>query len=194
MDVASLIARERLVYINGLTTPVFSISSAPKESKIVNVDTTKIENLEIAIRRHTGQGKLTRNILIIDGLDFLLACQPSVTSQILLRTVMTLRSHVHNTVLTCSADSPLLHSPESTATPLESEHRAFVSTVAHQSRLVVQLRSLGTGAARDISGVVRVSAGGAGVGGEEGVDDIEEGEWLYQVKGDGSVKVWGRGE
>lgn len=85
--------------------------------------------------------------------------------------------------------------------------------MAHQAERVVQLRALETGAARDVSGVLRVSRGGAagswdtgdavdGVAGrgEEGQDEErgeeveEEGEWLYQVKGDGNLRVWKRGE
>lgn len=72
--------------------------------------------------------------------------------------------------------------------------------LAHQASRVVQLRGLDTGAARDVSGVLRVSKGGGGPvpgpwdeAGVEG-DDEGEGEWLYQIKGDGSVRVWGRGE
>ncbi len=71
---------------------------------------------------------------------------------------------------------------------------------------MLQLRGLDTGAARDVSGVLRVSKGGGGAeverleggggggGGGEEVCGVEEGEWLYQVKGDGSVRVWTRGE
>lgn len=69
-----------------------------------------------------------------------------------------------------------------------------MTTIAHQSRAVIQLRSLETGAAKDISGVLRVSAGGAHDNFEDEDSGLEEGEWLYQVKGDGGVKVWGRGE
>ncbi len=71
--------------------------------------------------------------------------------------------------------------------------------MAHQAARVLQLRGLDTGAARDVSGVLRVSKGGAGVerlegGRETSVEEEEEREWLYQVKGDGSVRVWTRGE
>jgi elongator complex protein 6 len=107
---------------------------------------------------------------------------------------MTLRQHVYNTIVTASADYPLLHNSLSSATPLESEHRAFVITLAHQAGMVLQLRSLGTGRAKDISGVLRVSAGGAHEDLEEEHAGFEEGDWLYHVKRDGSVRVWGRGE
>ena len=59
-----------------------------------------------------------------------------------------------------------------------------------------------------MAGVVRVSLGGgfededqdedgrgagSGMGGRSG-SGLADAEWLYQVKGDGSVRVWGRGE
>ena len=174
------------------------MSTLTKEANIINVDPINLQNLENTVIQHTAENKgsatARKTILILDGLDFLLASQPSITSQTLSRAVMTLRQHVHNMILTSSADQPLLHNSSPLATPLESEHRAFVTTMAHQSRMLIQLRSLGTGAAKDISGVLRVSAGGAYEGSDEDGAGLEEGEWLYQVKGDGSARVWGRGE
>ena len=62
-----------------------------------------------------------------------------------------------------------------------------------------------TGAARDVGGVLRLSRGGAGYDEAEdhesdgdtgvvGAGQGQEGEWLYQVKADGSVRMWARGE
>jgi elongator complex protein 6 len=59
----------------------------------------------------------------------------------------------------------------------------------------MSLRLLDTGTARDVSGVVRITAGD-----EVEVDDrdiqrrIEEKELLYFVGGDGGVKVFERGQ
>ena len=59
----------------------------------------------------------------------------------------------------------------------------------------MSLRLLDTGTARDVSGVVRITAGD-----EVEVDDrdiqgrIEEKELLYFVAGDGGVKVFERGQ
>jgi len=61
--------------------------------------------------------------------------------------------------------------------------------------MVVQLRNLETGAARDVSGVLRASKGGAWS--DNGSTDIEtkwEKEVLYFIQRDGSVNVFGRGE
>ena len=186
------------MYINGLETPSTSSTPLLRNAHVVNFNLSNLNDLVNIVCHHAEQAEGGKNasktILIMDGLDFLLASQPSITSLALSRTIMKLRQHVHNTVVTSYADYPLLHSSSSSATPLESEHRAFVTTMAHQSRIVVQLRSLGTGAAKDISGVLRVSAGGAHYEWEEENAGFEEGEWLYQVKGDGGVKIWGRGE
>ncbi len=95
---------------------------------------------------------------------------------------------VHSIILTTSADGPLLHSRSS---PLEINHAAFVVGLAHQARLVISLSGLETGAARDVSGVLRVGKGGAEE--QEGEDEVVEKELLYLVSGDGGVKVFERG-
>lgn len=84
------------------------------------------------------------------------------------------------------------------ATPLEAAHAAFVVQQAHISTWVLSLRPLDTGKARDVSGVIRVSRGGAWD------DDVEEDgtkeqerkelEALYFVQNDGGVRVFERGE
>ncbi len=88
-------------------------------------------------------------------------------------------------------------------TPLERNHAHLLTSSAHHSRWVFQLRGLDTGSAKDVSGVMRVSRGGASMEEDEasasdfarsGVKNLFDAEWLYQLKGDGSVRVWGRGE
>jgi elongator complex protein 6 len=198
LDFPSLVSNKRLTYINGLVTSITPTPSPIQSANFINLSHSSLQGLEDLVRQsieqNTRSEQASKTILIMDGLDFLLASQPSITSLALSRTIMTLRQHFHSAIITSSADSPLLHNSSPAATPLESEHRAFVTTIAHQSRAVIQLRSLETGAAKDISGVLRVSAGGAHDNFEDEDSGLEEGEWLYQVKGDGGVKVWGRGE
>lgn len=82
-------------------------------------------------------------------------------------------------------------------TPLERNHAHFLTSMAHRSGWGLQLRGLETGSAKDITGVVRFSKGGDNFQETESPKRLEElidAEWLYQVKGDGSVRVWGRGE
>lgn len=55
----------------------------------------------------------------------------------------------------------------------------------------MQLRTLETGAAKDVSGVLRISRGG-GLSTSE--DNLEEREALYYIQRDGGVTVFGRGE
>lgn len=68
------------------------------------------------------------------------------------------------------------------------------------SRRIFGMRVLDTGVARDVSGVVRVteqSVGWMDLGLESGEKVAEESsrgkEFLYQVKGDGGVRVFERG-
>lgn len=84
---------------------------------------------------------------------------------------------------------------------MEVETAAFVVQQAHASRVVMGVRELETGAARDVSGVLRVTRGGRGYegsfasfgggGGEE--KGVREAEFLYLVQRDGNVKVFSRG-
>ena len=73
-------------------------------------------------------------------------------------------------------------------TPLEVNHASLVMSLAHQARLVLGVRELDTGVARDVSGVVRIGRGGG-----EGAAGFEEKELLYFLAGDSSVRVFERG-
>jgi elongator complex protein 6 len=98
---------------------------------------------------------------------------------------------VHATVLTMSADDPLLHSQTTT---LEREHASLVLGQAHAADRVLALRMLDTGTAKDVSGVVRITRGGGGGGaGAEDEEEDEGKEYLYHVTGDGGVRVFERG-
>jgi elongator complex protein 6 len=100
------------------------------------------------------------------------------------------------------ADTPLL-TPSAPPQPLETAQYNFLTKVAHMSRRILGTRVLDTGVARDVSGVVRVTeqrVGWTDLGfgdedeGHRGADESGKGkEFLYQVKGDGSVKVFERG-
>lgn len=74
-------------------------------------------------------------------------------------------------------------------TPLELNHAALVKGFAHQARVILGVRGLDTGAARDVSGVLRIGRGAA----VEEEEEIEEKEVLYFVGGDGGVRVFEKG-
>ncbi|KAI9708779.1 MAG: hypothetical protein M1820_003734 [Bogoriella megaspora] len=88
--------------------------------------------------------------------------------------------------------------------PIAAAHSMWITSLAHRASLVMSVRPLGSGAARDVSGVVRVTrgeglwdmgdGGDGGDGDGEWWDEIQEKEVLYWVGGDGGVKVFGRGE
>ena len=120
--------------------------------------------------------------LIVDGLDFLLA-STSHTAQELLGLLSSLRQSFGRVIITAQADAPFLHVQ---GTPLEVSHAAFVTSLAHQAETVMSLRELETGAAKDVSGILRVTQGGQG-------DDVEQNECLYLVEGGGTVKVVEKG-
>ncbi|KAH8907534.1 hypothetical protein BR93DRAFT_911433 [Coniochaeta sp. PMI_546] len=92
----------------------------------------------------------------------------------------------HATVMTLSADEPLVAGQTTT---LEKEHAALVLSAAHEAEIVLSLRLLDTGTAKDVSGVVRITRGGG-----ESSRAVEEKEYLYHVLGDGGVRVFERGQ
>lgn len=244
----------RLIYIDAFSHLSFpaSVPTPPLPSQshkgihtlppFTTLSTLEAQILALLPAGGGGSDERGKYLVAIDGLDLLLAIHSSssllntksaITPVNLASVILTLctRPAVHSTIVTCSADAPLLHLQQpshggggdgtaaaAVTTPLERCHRAFVTSLAYQAERVVQLRGLDTGAARDVSGVLRVSRGGAarqwkggraavvegneGKGkeerGEEDEDKREEaqglGEWLYQVKSDGSVRIWARGE
>ncbi|CAE7207966.1 hypothetical protein PTNB85_09320 [Pyrenophora teres f. teres] len=145
-----------------------------------------------------------KTLLIFDNPDLLLALNPAITPSnftSLLLELHTLPTVSH--ILThMQADNPLL-SLSTPPQPLEITHHNLVVRCAHMSRRILGVRVLDTGVARDVSGVVRITeqrshfigagSGRTTAGRDGGGDDGKGKEFLYQVKGDGSVKVFERG-
>ncbi|KAK1991484.1 hypothetical protein LX36DRAFT_590371 [Colletotrichum falcatum] len=126
-----------------------------------------------------------KTVLVLDQPDLLLAASGEGLTGLALRNMLLdVQEKVHATVTAVAADEPLVASQTTT---LEKEHAALVLGLAHAAETVFSLRLLDTGNASDVSGVLRITAGGDGRG-------VEETELLYFVGGDGSVKVFGRGQ
>lgn len=126
----------------------------------------------------------TKPLLILDTPTLHLATNPTDS---LTTFLLHLRSKSHATILASNVDLPLLQ----TSTPLEVATANFLTTQAHAARMVMGVRELETGAAKDVSGVLRVTKGGDWD--EEG-ELVAEKELLYLVQRDGNVKVFNRGE
>ncbi|KAL4739111.1 hypothetical protein BDV11DRAFT_170369 [Aspergillus similis] len=162
--------------------------------------TTVIDQLKAPRPGETGEE--SEVLLVVDQPDLLLAATgPSkgIGATEMAEWIIGLQQVATATIVTISVDSPLIHNASAfahlNATPLETEHAAFAVGLAHRSEMVMQLRNLETGAARDVSGVLRVSKGGAwGQRENAGDEGWEEKEVLYFVQRDGGVSVFGRGE
>ncbi|KAK3068195.1 hypothetical protein LTR53_014440 [Teratosphaeriaceae sp. CCFEE 6253] len=204
-DAASLMREGKFAFVDCFTTlpsPSEGNAMAEMEKRITS-----------ALHDITPAQKSRPTVLLLDNPDVLLAlglCTAPRLSALLLR----LRSRVHATILSCAADSPLLsaaaavtsEAAEPHVTPLEAEAAAFVVQQAHAARVVMGMRGLETGAAGDVSGVLRVTRGGGAydmemadeaedevLGGMQDMDEVPEMEALYLVQRDGSVKVFERG-
>jgi elongator complex protein 6 len=161
---------------DSLTLSTSSLSSVEKK-------------ITTALAQAQASNSSSKTLLVLDYPSLLLATTPNLTSTTLSTLILTLRSHssVHSTLLTTPADGPFLSAtqPDTNAapTPIESEAAAFTVQQAHCARSVLSVRELGTGAARDVSGVLRVTKGG------NSEDGVKEWEGLYIVGRDGGVKI-----
>ncbi|KAK8147827.1 hypothetical protein G3M48_000938 [Beauveria asiatica] len=135
----------------------------------------------------------SRTVLLVDGLDAYVATGSGSGAAGAASLIMSLRENVHSTLVTLAADEPLLHvQAAARTTRLEREQAALVLGQAHAADQVVSLRRLDTGAAADVSGVLRVVVGPAAAAASYEDGDGGE-ELLYHVAGDGSVRVFERG-
>lgn len=210
LDISKLAAQGFFTFIDGLallaTSPNANVKTPTALDNAARAVETTITNLSSKDKRVT---------LILDAPDTLLATAPApatTTAQTLHNTLLALRSKVHSTILTLSADLPFLSASVPSLsteqpTPLETETAAFLVQQAHCARVVLSLRELETGAARDVSGVVRVTGGGDGEGDspaaagegvdgdrdDEGREGVREMEALFLVGRDGGVRVFERG-
>ena len=145
-------------------------------------------------------------LLILDAPDFLLSTttySPTAASFSLQSLILTLRRHpsIHSTLITISASVAIPqvdhNDDQAPRTDLDVAQKAFVIGLGHQANLLMQLRPLDTGVAKDVSGILRVTRGPMMEEDEsEEADGVgwREMEVLYHVRGDGVVRLWERGE
>ncbi|CAJ2503910.1 Uu.00g113040.m01.CDS01 [Anthostomella pinea] len=145
--------------------------------------------LEDAVAQVQAAGPGLQTVFIVDQSDLLLAASgDDMSSNELREVLLQVREKVHSTIVTLSADEPLIASQ---TTSLEKQHASLVLSLAHEAQLVMSLRMLDTGTARDVSGVLRITPGGES---SDSSTPVEERELLYLVGGDGGVRVFERGQ
>ncbi|PQE24282.1 family UPF0405 protein [Rutstroemia sp. NJR-2017a BVV2] len=201
LDLDKLHQTSRLHFVDGLSglhlpatavpnPPYGTILRDPSPSVIFPILTKLISTLQSSPSSTPTPPPI---ILIIDSLDYLLSCSASAQTQTpsISSHLLTLRSLTHSTILSLSADSSLLSSQ---STPLTHHISTFTLSLAHSADMLISVRELDTGAARDVSGVLRVTRGGQGFVGHGEGKEVEEKELLYFVGGDGGVRVFERGQ
>lgn len=199
LDLTRLAQNGRFAFVDGLTG-LFGGSTkhtaSTEGTSIQTLHSSTLAEAEKAIAQSIKVLQPHRILLVLDAPDLLLATASTGSTE-LSTFIMKQRSLVHSTVLVCAADAPLLSAAheQHAATPIEAAHAAFVAQQVHASYLTMSDRGLDTGAARDVSGVLRVTRGAEGGAESEGLDGEMPGEaeMLYLVQRDGRVTVFGRG-
>lgn len=157
--------------VTGLFTPPDS-----QQSKDRVLRSGKAEDVKTQVEAALGDLKTAKKVLVVDQVDALLA-MGTTDALSLQNALLALRETAYSAVVTLAVDGPLI---QGQTTTLERQHAALVLGQTHVADEVVSLRKLDTGAAGDVSGVLRVA-------GRESL------ELLYHVAGDGNVKVFERG-
>lgn len=185
LDISRLSQLGKCAFVDCSTNPALTLAEAERD----------ITSAIAGLSGSSSEGRHKKVTLLLDAPDILLATS-TTTAAALNNSLLTLRSQdsVHSTIISLSADYPFVSSAvpdfaESRPTPIEAETASFLTTQAHAARLVLSVRGLDTGAATDVSGVLRATRGGD-CGEDSG---IREGELLYLVQRDGAVKVFERG-
>ncbi|KAI1176348.1 hypothetical protein F4777DRAFT_271696 [Nemania sp. FL0916] len=188
------------VFVDGLTNlfvpPPQPLSRGPRDTvgrRVLLEATTDHfqQTLEAAVADLQAAHPGTQTVLVLDQPDVLLAAGGDGISAPGLRdAILGLREKVHACIVTVSGDEPLIVAQ---STPLELEHASLALSLAHDAHLVISLRMLDTGTAKDVSGILRVTPGG-----DEEITTtatpVEDRELLYFIRGDGSVRVFERGQ
>lgn len=160
------------------------------------------ETIAVAIEQCRSQDSARSIRLVLDTPSILIhTTTPIVTSAALASFILTLRRLVTATVVALPADYPFLRAAmrlnddARQSSPLELDTAALLVGLAHEARVVLSCRRLGTGWAKDVGGVLRATRGGCAHDWDHEDDNevIKEGEWLYHIAGDGGAKVWTRG-
>ncbi|KAF4344612.1 hypothetical protein FBEOM_1407 [Fusarium beomiforme] len=185
LDLEALSRTGRFAFIDGFSGLYGDAKPAvPGARKERILRSSKLADIKKEVEGAIADLRVSRKVLVIDQLDALLAVtDDSTTSLTIQDLVLGLRSLVNNSLLTLSADTPLVAAQ---ATTLEREHASLVLSSAHAADMVLAVRMLDTGTARDVSGVVRITGPLAECSGGAA-------EFLYHVVADGGVKVFERG-
>ncbi|PHH82654.1 hypothetical protein CDD82_5290 [Ophiocordyceps australis] len=194
LDLHHLARRGAFVFVPGLTG-LFAPTAPPGSDAL--------GSLGAAVNVALAQLSASQPILIIDQPDVLLAARGNaMTARRLHDSLLTLRQRVHAALIVLSADHPLIHSR---ATSLERHHAALALSLAHAAHTVMALRPLDTGAAPDVSGVLRLSTRLDHLdyaydgqlqhhGPHKSLQQtLPSAEFLYHVAGDATVRVFERG-
>jgi len=197
LDLQKFAAKKKFTFVDGLSELFLpkqnQIPGRGEDKILVNAGLQDVSKQILAsIQQLKGPGDGGKVLLVIDQLDLLLAAGGEGVDAVGMgNMLMVLRENVHATVITHSADHPLVSGQQ---TPLETNHSSFLLNVAHQADFIMSLRLLDSGTARDVSGVVRITMGDPVDDDENAQKRKEEKELLYFVGGDGGVKVFERGQ
>lgn len=179
--------------------------NAPDLQDPITLHGPDLNELQTCIARALRRVTSTDVVLILDCPSILLqTTSPIIDSTKLDTFILNLRTEIHALICAVPADDALvapaavldIQDPGQTMVPfapLDADNAAFTVSMGHHSDMVMQCRRLDSGWAEDVSGILRVTINSDEERTETGDGHVEEGEWLYHIAPDSSVKAWSRG-
>lgn len=174
-------------HLRGLKRLGFDAATDPSKFEILNLSSklfdTSLQPTSVNILTKHILAKLgDKSTVILECPDFLLASGQNEWSHVA-EMVTAVRQAAHSVYLFCNADMTLI----SGETPLSQSQYQFLVQLTYTASVVLSLRSLDTGRAEDVTGVLRIARGPKA----KADLNILESEYLYLVQ-DNTVKLFYR--
>ncbi|KAK3049027.1 hypothetical protein LTR09_009681 [Extremus antarcticus] len=209
LDVVKAESQHRFAFVDCLQAPIPTTDLSQQDSVSAGTDQV-FAHINATLTKFSSTSTTPRRILLILDQPDVLTGTGTFGWHNLHGITQKLRKQVYATVINCSADLPFIsvsaaavkdaRTGSRTATlhtELERHTANYRVQQAHIATFVMACRELATGAAKDVSGVLRVTRGGGIYNvlreDPEWVDAFKETEVLYLVGRDGNVKVFERG-
>ena len=174
------------------------VKKASTDGSLLIIDALREERFEntfLEVQKAADDGTAgSETIVILNGVDVVLASTEGDAVPLLAH-INSIQRRARAVICALHVDIDLGMKPDRNTLgemPIERQHRTLVFGLASNARMIMSVRGLDTGVAKDVSGVMTVTRGPEDW--DEVRKEVEEGEWLYFIRSDGGVDIFRRGE
>jgi elongator complex protein 6 len=205
VDLLQAQQRQKFIYIDAFSQLFLSFPGVQTTTPTLTLNSRSPWGTQLAqaIVNAVRRVEFDKPALFIEGLDFLLAAAGeevntdeiltlvSSLSEVLAPVSPLIRQCTSRIFISVFADDNLLDS--SNFTPLAQNQSILLTSLVHRAHSVISLRPLQTGTAKDVTGILRLTRGGAwydfNTTSARDSDETQEWEMLYRLE-DGRAKLF----